>query len=366
MVTPLGERVLRPGQQAVAVITLVNDGNVPMGFGVEVAPGTPIAGGFDPETSVTFVSEVLQPGATGTVQVPLNLPATSAAGPELLRVRVGQAPAGRLVNVLDEDFFPGLLRVEAPPMLPLPGERPPNTPSSFHHAWGLAQPGSRGEAMTPQWMTAERLSKLAELCKRDDHRCLKRHVRCPEKSHYQWATPRQEVVAVPVQHPVLDKDTGGIRRDITRPGWSPEQVTVWEWEPAYLHQATVEETKASWKADDRELWALDWKREQRTLHDGTYGSYGSQFDPVARDVFMAQRPEYYLKATGVDGVHFRPVAVVRVPSTNLHLFVDVSEAFVKPTKSQRRHARRHGKPVQEVTVEQLCQQAVQEWWTRIR
>ena len=238
--------------------------------------------------------------------------------------------------------------------------------------------------MTPQWMTAERMTKLAELCERDDHLCLKGHARCREKSHYQWATSHQETVAVPVELPVLDKATGGIRRDATCPGWAPVQMTVWEWESAYLHDATVEDAKAAWKADDREQRTLDWKREQQAILDGTYGSYGRlsvtgrdgvvrpQFDPVSRDVFLNQRPEYYLKATGMDGVHGRPVAVVRVPSTSIYLYVDVSAAFVKPTKptkSQRKNARRRGKPIQEVaettvTVEQLCQQAVAWWWSK--
>ena len=220
--------------------------------------------------------------------------------------------------------------------------------------------------MTPQWMTAERLTKLAELCERDDHLCLKGHRNCPDKSHYQWATPHQEAIAKPkpyyVHDKTLDMDLLACSLQVT----TPEAVTVWEWESAYLHEAVTEETIASWKADDREQRALDWKREQQAILDGTYGSYGSRFDPVARDVFMAQRPEYYLKATGVDAVHFRPIAVVRVPSTDICLFLDVSAAFVKPTKSQRKNARRRGKPIQEVTVtvEQLCQQAVQLWWSK--
>ena len=226
--------------------------------------------------------------------------------------------------------------------------------------------------MTPQWMTAERMAKLAELCERDDHLCLKGHARCPEKSHYQWATSHQEAVAVPKAYYVHDKslnmDFLACSMNVTEPG----QVTVWEWESAYLHEAVVEETIASWQADDREQRALDWKREQQAILDGTYGSYGSRFDPVARDAFMAQRPEFYLKARGMDGMHFRPVAVVRVPSTSVYLYVDVSEAFAKPTKptkSQRKNARRRGKPIQEVavtsvTVEELCQQAVQLWFNK--
>ena len=220
--------------------------------------------------------------------------------------------------------------------------------------------------MTPQWMTAERLDKLAELSERDDHLCLKGHRLCGDKSHYQWVRPHLEAVAKPkpyyMHDKTLDMDLLACSMEVT----SPEMVTVWEWETAYLHEAVVEETIASWQADDREKRALDWKREQQAILDGTYGSYGDRFDPVARDVFMAQRPEYYLKATGVDGVHFRPIAVVRIPSQNIYLYVDVSEAFVKPSKSQRRHARRHGKQIQEVTVtvEQLCKEAIRLWWNK--
>jgi hypothetical protein len=54
-----------------------------------------------------------------------------------------------------------------------------------------------------------------------------------------------------------------------------------------------------------------------------------------------------------------------VPSTSIYLFIDVSAAFApKATKNQRRLARRRGKPVQGVTVEQLCEQAVALWWAK--
>ena len=218
--------------------------------------------------------------------------------------------------------------------------------------------------MTPQWMTAERLAKLAELCERDDHLCLKGHSNCREKSHYQWLRPHQEAVAVPKAFYVHDKslDVDGLACNMNRT--EPGQVTVWEWESAYLHDATVEETKASWKADDREQRALEWKREQQAILDGTFDYFGGRFDPIAKDVFFAQRPEFYLKAQGVDAMHFRPIAVVRVPSQNIYLYVNVSAAFVKPTKSQRKNGRRRGKPVQEVTVAQLCQQALGLWWNK--
>jgi hypothetical protein len=229
--------------------------------------------------------------------------------------------------------------------------------------------------MTPQWITKERLAQLGVLAQRYRGLCLKEHANCTERSHFLWATPHQETVAVPVPFKVhdkaLDMDFIACSKNVTK----PQQVTVWELEWAIddkddhgsgLVYVAEAEAIATWKADDREQRSLDWKREQQAILDGTYGTYGSRFDPVARDQFMAQRPVYYLKGTGIDGMHGRPVAVVRVPSTSIYLYVDVSAAFTKATKNQRRLARRRGKPiqVQEVTVEQLCQQAVELWWNK--
>ena len=49
------------------------------------------------------------------MRVPLPLPQDIAEGRKVVRVRIGEAgPDGEMAEVLDEQFFPGLLRVEVP------------------------------------------------------------------------------------------------------------------------------------------------------------------------------------------------------------------------------------------------------------
>ena len=71
-----------------------------------------------------------------------------------------------------------------------------------------------------------------------------------------------------------------------------------------------------------------WKLEQLQIHDGTFGRYGGRFDPVARDVYyQEQRPQYHFLGFGVSAESQKRIAVVRVPSTFIRLYVEVSEAF---------------------------------------
>lgn len=214
--------------------------------------------------------------------------------------------------------------------------------------------------MVAKWATPDRKARLIQIQEEFGDQCLKGHRFCPVQEHWEWVRTRAEWTAVPTVYPVVDKATGGIRRDVFRNGWLPVQMPVYEVELASLGDAKVEEIIASWVTEDRQAAADERRRAGQTLNDGMFGKYGSRFDPVARDVYAQGKAEYYLVAMGMDGVHFSPVAVVKIPGTEIQLHVDVSKAF--RTRSQRRHARRHGKP--EVTIETLCHQAVQAWWHR--
>lgn len=100
---------------------------------------------------------------------------------------------------------------------------------------------------------------------------------------------------------------------------------------------------ADWKAEDRAEREALLRIERAQIH-GEKGVFGRQFDPVQRDIFMASRPGHYLKGLGVSPVTFKRVAKVRVPSTDIHLYVGVSGAgeLVKPSKNKRRKMRRPG------------------------
>ena len=121
---------------------------------------------------------------------------------------------------------------------------------------------------------------------------------------------------------------------------------------------------ADWKAQDRAEREALLKIERAQIH-GEKGVFGRQFDPVERDVFMANRPDYYLKGLGVSPVTFKKVAKVRVPSTYVHLYVDLSgtKEAGSLSKNKRRKMQRYGQEAP-AEVNQLCRQAVEHWWAR--
>ena len=127
MVMPRVERAFRPGQAARGRLTITNDGNVPTRYAVEVSPGvTAPFVGFVAEETAALVTDVVQPGRSATVRIPLSLPQDITEGRKVVRVRIGEVgPDGELAEVLDEQFFSGLLRVEVPRPAPVPA---PPTP----------------------------------------------------------------------------------------------------------------------------------------------------------------------------------------------------------------------------------------------
>ncbi len=122
-----------------------------------------------------------------------------------------------------------------------------------------------------------------------------------------------------------------------------------------------------WKAEDREERALLWKLEQEHLHDGTFGRWGSDFDPVARDVYYQERPKYYMLGFGVSAESKQRIAVIRVPSTYIRLYVNLAVAFqgVSISRNKKRKMARYnaGPPaIVSERIDTLCSQAVDAYW----
>ncbi len=123
-----------------------------------------------------------------------------------------------------------------------------------------------------------------------------------------------------------------------------------------------------WVADDsREAREL-WKAEQRALHQDEHTSrLGRQFDSIARERFLQEQGSYYLEREGYDGLSHRRIAMVRVPSSNITLRVNVTSALTPLSKNKRRKIKRHGDtPPVEVAkrIEELCRQAVRAYLAR--
>jgi hypothetical protein len=118
-----GEKAVQPGQSARALLTVTNSGNVPTAYAVEVSSGTTLPGvGFAEEATAVFLTNVVPPGQSATLPVPLSLPPGIQPGSKVVRVWIGEAgPTGELTTLLDEQFFTGLLRVEGPQPPPVPG-----------------------------------------------------------------------------------------------------------------------------------------------------------------------------------------------------------------------------------------------------
>ena len=214
----------------------------------------------------------------------------------------------------------------------------------------------------PLWSTPERQAHLVRLFEEHGNECLQGHPVCPDRAHYELS----ETVHVPryTQTPKTftgDNRTNEYLREKTR---QKLRVEV----PGFgrLYDKIAEAAIHSWKAEDTERRVYEWKLEQRHIQDGTYGRYGGSFDPVARDVYVNGRPSYYLVGLGVNPFTYKRVALVRIPSTSIHLFVDVGSAIQEVSKNARRKAMRHGRLRNGVLMEkidELCKLAVADWWT---
>jgi len=136
---------------------------------------------------------------------------------------------------------------------------------------------------------------------------------------------------------------------------------------AHHYEPFIEGVIREWVLDDRAQAEALWRLERARMHrvPDTRFRQG-RFDAVRRERFLAQQPDHYLVATGVDALTFRPVAKVRIPSTYIHLFVDIGPALQGMGKNARRKAIRYRGLSKEATDKagRLIQKAVADWWNR--
>lgn len=166
-----------------------------------------------------------------------------------------------------------------------------------------------------------------------------------------WATPQRRARLVK-----LFQDSGGFCVHGHHPCPNPE----------HHYEYFIDGLIRDWVSDDRADREALWQRELQLMHQQPdRKGWKRRFDPVSREAFLAQQPPYYLEAVGVSGLTFTRVAKVRIPSTYMRLFVDVAKAKAQ-SKNQRRKARRYGLPVTESeTVDERCNLAVKDFWTKL-
>jgi hypothetical protein len=89
-----------------------------------------------------------------------------------------------------------------------------------------------------------------------------------------------------------------------------------------------------------------------------------QFSSIAKDIFFANQPLFYLLGYGISGLTYKPFARVRLASSYVHLFVDLGDTLKTISKVKRRKAIRYGKalPLEvQQEVEQVIRLAVRHY-----
>ena len=223
----------------------------------------------------------------------------------------------------------------------------------------------------PQWATQERRNHLSgKLFQQYGNRCQKGHIACPVRSHYLVYTEgRQEYAAVEV--PIKCVDSYGNKTGQVVYRWAVHLVPITVTYAARANESAAEACIDSWKQEDRERRGQLRRFHGSTLNDGTYGRYGARFDPVNRDVYHQTRPAYHFLTYGVSAASKQRIAVIRLPSTFIRLYVNVSEAVqeVNLSQNKRRKIKRYGhiRPqpkINDIVVDRLCTAAVREYLAR--
>ncbi|MDP3064845.1 MAG: hypothetical protein Q8O40_16835, partial [Chloroflexota bacterium] len=198
---------------------------------------------------------------------------------------------------------------------------------------------------TPRWATAERKARLVELWHRYGNRCLQGHRTCPDPTHYVLRTPkyllrtgkprlaqvphRMQKAERPDGSPILDSNGQPIYYQTYK--LVPAPTTEMSLER--LYDVKSEEAIRYWVSDGAAQRMAEWKVERERIHRDQRHFRQGAFDSLRRQLYMENQPPYTIVALTVDSLTFRPVALVKVSSTIIHLFVDLPNPMVGLSKS---------------------------------
>ena len=225
---------------------------------------------------------------------------------------------------------------------------------------------------TPRWATAERKARLVQLWRRYGNRCLQGHRTCPDPTHYVLRTPKPEWARVPDRMQRAERPDG---TPILDSSGNPIYYQTYKLVPAPTTELSLErlyDVKSEgavryWVSDDAAQRMAEWRVERERLHRDQRHFRQGEFDSLRRQIYLENQPPYTIVALTVDSLTFRPVALVKVSSTIIHLFVNLEEPMGALSKSARRKARRYGKALPKEAAqkaEKAIEAAVQDWWAK--
>jgi len=136
--------------------------------------------------------------------------------------------------------------------------------------------------------------------------------------------------------------------------------------PEHHYSNFIEYLIADWKADDKAQATAEWQAERKALHSLGERRFPlrGQFSNISKDIFFDQQPLFYVLGVGVSGLTYKPFAKVRLSSSYVYLYVDLTNTLKGVGKAKRRKAIRYGKalPIEKQReVEQLCRLAVRHY-----
>ena len=232
----------------------------------------------------------------------------------------------------------------------------------------------------PLWATPERQSQLVKFAMKYKGVCLKGHTLCSEIEHYTQVVRKVEIASGPISaadvrdgwaiapscHGVGIVELAHAVSDGSRP-IGPKRFVVQREELSDLYGQVEEQAIETWKAEDREERSDERRRASQHAPTGEVGRFGafhqvgrnSSYDPVDIDLFVNERPRYYLKGYGVDD-RLRRFARIQIPGTTVILKIDISLGIQELSKRRRKSLRRTGIKLQ--FTEQIILAAVAQWW----
>lgn len=136
--------------------------------------------------------------------------------------------------------------------------------------------------------------------------------------------------------------------------------------PEHHYEVYIEGLIGDWKAEDKATLSALWLEERKLLHSLAERRYPlrGQFSNIAKDIYFANQPLFYLLGLGISGLTFTPFAKVRIASSYVNLYIDLGDRLRSVSKNKRRKAIRYGKalPLElQREVEQVIRLAVKHY-----
>jgi hypothetical protein len=243
------------------------------------------------------------------------------------------------------------------------------TPARKLSTWWTPSKRERRVAQPAKWATSERKRQLVELFHRYNNQCLLGHRVCPDPTHYIHHTiVGIETVAAPGK-PFRARDSDGGHSGPLVPTLVLKTVPVAGMQMCRLYEREEEAAIRQWRSEDISQRAADWREERKRLHREPHRFKQGGFDSITRENYLVERGAFHPDTLTIDPLTFRRVAKVRIPSTDVCLFVDVHDVTGRVSKNARRRASRYQVPLPKdvaVQVDGAIYSAVEDWWAHRR